>query len=135
MVTFENIPYAKYRVYGLTASDWGQLSTLSCLSRNFSVNGEWVYDGGEATTALAYGHICDNNANNGEYWTLLVPGSTTAGNYWTIETSGTTLTISGLPKNGDERGSLSAIVIQEIPEPATMILLGLGGLVLRRKRS
>jgi len=136
VVTFENIPYAQYRVYGLTASDQNQYTEpFTYQSRNFNVNGAWVYDGGETVTALAYACIWDNNENNGQYWTPLIPGSNTAGNYWTIVTSGSTLTISGLPRNDSERGSLSAVIIEEIPEPATMMLLALGGLVLRRKHS
>ncbi len=43
--------------------------------------------------------------------------------------------IVGMNRIGDVRGTIAAIKITAIPEPATLVLLGLGGLVLRRKRS
>lgn len=43
--------------------------------------------------------------------------------------------IVGMNRVGDDRGTIAGIKITAIPEPATMVLLGLGGLVLRRKRS
>ena len=77
----------------------------------------WAYGGDASTTAAVYGDITGNFANNGEYWTLLETDVT--GNYWTVVTNGSTLTINGLPKNDSQRGSLSAVIIEEIrPLPA-----------------
>jgi len=123
-VTFTNIPYARYRVYGMYASDTNQNTDPYIVTmRNFEVNGAWALGGTAATTAQAYGRTDRNFTANGAYWTRIESGK--VGNYWTIETSGSTLTIKGLKKNGNERGSLSAVVIEEIdpflaydPDPA-----------------
>lgn len=113
-VTFTNIPYARYRVYGMYASDTNQdTSPYIVTMRNFEVNGVWVLGGTSATTAQAYGRTDRNFAANGAYWTKIVPG-VKVGNYWTIETSGETLTIRGMPRNGSQRGSLTGVVIEEI---------------------
>jgi hypothetical protein len=46
-----------------------------------------------------------------------------------------TLVIDGAAgPSGGQRGGISAVKIFAVPEPATMILLGLGSLLLRRKR-
>ncbi len=124
-VTFTNVPYARYRVYGMYASDTNQNTAPYIVTmRNFEVNGAWVLGGTAATTAQAYGRTDRNNTANGAYWTKIVPG-VKVGNYWTIETSGSTLTIKGLPRNGSQRGSLSGVIIEEIdpflpydPDPA-----------------
>jgi len=124
-VTFTNIPYARYRVYGMYASDTNQDTAPYIVTmRNFEVNGAWVLGGTAATTAQAYGRADRNNAANGAYWTKIVPG-VKVGNYWTIDSMGSTLTIKGLPRNGSQRGSLSGVIIQEMdkflpydPDPA-----------------
>ncbi len=124
-VIFTNVPYARYRVYGMYASDTNQdASPYIVTMRNFEVNGAWVLGGTAATTAQAYGRTDRNNAANGTYWTRIEPG-VKVGNYWTIETSGSTLTIKGLRRNGSQRGSISAVIIEEVdpilaydPDPA-----------------
>lgn len=109
-VTFTNIPYTWYRVYGLTSSDWSS----PVMMRNVSVNGAWAFGGDSTTTAATYGNVDDCYSGTGKYWNQVVPGGTTAtGNYWTIVTSGSTLTIKGLPKSGNNRASLSAVIIQD----------------------
>ncbi|HOK95816.1 MAG TPA: immunoglobulin domain-containing protein [Anaerohalosphaeraceae bacterium] len=113
-VTFTNIPYIRYRVYGMYASDTNQnTSPYIVTMRNFEVNGVWVLGGTDATTAQAYGRTDRNYTANGQYWTKIEPG-VKVGNYWTIETSGSTLTIKGLPRNGSQRGSLTGVIIEEI---------------------
>jgi hypothetical protein len=124
-VTFTNIPYAYYRVYGLVSSDWNRDSTApdpdySVTMRNFLVNGAWAYGGDASTTAIAYGSLVRNLAANGTNWTEIKPGIT-VGNYWTIETSGSTLSIKGLPllqwtEDGvtyKNRGSLAGVIIED----------------------
>lgn len=108
-ITFENIPYGVYRVYGLFASDWGDVNI-----RNFSVNGQWVLGGNDQTVVAANPTITTNNTANGEYWTLIESGSEVIGNYWVIDTSGSTLTIHGLPKSDslNARGSITAVIIE-----------------------
>lgn len=137
LITVNNIPYAQYRVYGLFASDAaGSVTDGSTLtSVDFQVNGTWAYGGAAAATATVHGSIEDNNFANGTYWTEIDPG-VVAGNYWTVETSGSTLTIDGLERNDTERGSLAGVVIEQIPEPATLgmvALFGGGILFIRRK--
>ena len=116
-IVFENIPYARYRVYGLIATDQNQGAAgatppNSFPARNFQVNGQWVFGGDESTTARAYGTITNNYDAHGEYWTEIVPGEV-VGNYWTFETSGSTLTIQGLTRNGEQRGTLTAVIIEQ----------------------
>jgi hypothetical protein len=111
-VTFTNIPYSRYRVYGLVSSDTNQGGVPPTLFvRNFNVNGAWAYGGDDSTYAVSLGTIGNNMAAHGEFWTRSILGAV-AGNYWMIETSGSTLTITGLPKSGDARGSLSAVIIE-----------------------
>jgi hypothetical protein len=111
-VTFTNIPYSRYRVYGLISADTNQDGVPPTLFvRNFNVNGAWAYGGDESTYAVSLGGIVNNMAAHGEFWTRSILG-TVAGNYWMIETGGSTLTITGLPKSGDARGSLGAVIIE-----------------------
>ncbi len=117
-ITFENIPYPRYRVYGLIATDQNQDSAnttppYSFPARNFQVNGMWVFGGNEATTARAYGAITRNQEAHEEFWTEIVPGEV-VGNYWTIDAFGPTLTIKGLPRSGDQRGTLTAVIIEQL---------------------
>ncbi|MEN6306362.1 MAG: LamG-like jellyroll fold domain-containing protein [Anaerohalosphaeraceae bacterium] len=125
-VTFTDIPYTYYRVYGLISSDFNRDSTApdpdySVTMRNVLVNGSWVYGGDASTTAIAYGSLVRNFAANGTNWTEIVPGIT-VGNYWTIKTNGSTLSIKGLPilqwtEGGvtyKNRGSLAGVIIEEL---------------------
>ena len=108
-VTFSNIPYTNYRVYGLLASDQG--NTYNTL--DFTVNGTEVF--GAATTAPAFGNITTSLSTTGSLWSL-ADGSS-RGNYWTADTSGASLTITGFPRNGTNRGSLTAVIIRDLSVP------------------
>ena len=128
-VTVSGIPYAEYNVFGIVGSDQNWNSTYTTL--DFDVNGTWALGGGSAATATAHGDL----VSSGGAWIQLTTGQ--VGNYWLVENlTGSTLTIAGQGRNGSERGSLAAIVIQEIPEPATLgLMVAFGGLLLiRRKR-
>lgn len=110
-VTISNIPYANYKVYGLIGSD--QNGGGSAGTVNFNVNGNWALGGNASTTAATWGTINSNQSANGSYWTEIVSGSV-QGNYWIVDTSGSTCTIAGELKNGTNRGSLAAVIIEEI---------------------
>ncbi|OHB68934.1 MAG: hypothetical protein A2V70_09630 [Planctomycetes bacterium RBG_13_63_9] len=89
-----------------------------------------VFGGDDLTTVPAYGNINASNTVTGSYWSLA--DGTTRGNYWTIETSGSTLTIDCLPKAEDPpwaHGSITAVIIERIPEPSTLTLLAAPGLL------
>ena len=127
-VTFSDIPYAQYRVYGLLGSD-DNPGTVT--SQDWDVNGTWVFGGGSATTTPIYSTAATTFAQTGNYWSEAT--TSTPGNYWTIATSGTTLTITGIAAT---EGSLSGVIIEAIPEPATGLLAGLAlaGLAFGRRR-
>lgn len=126
-IIISNVPYALYRVYGLLASDQGEGTTYTTL--DFTVNGTDVLGG----TATAYKTMIASNSAEGANWTLL--STSDVGNYWLSGiTSGSTLTINGALRSGDDRGSISAIIIEQIPEPSTGLLGGLGVLALLRRR-
>jgi hypothetical protein len=127
-VTVTGIPYDLYTVYGIVGSDQNWNSTYTTL--DFLLNGTvWALGGTAAATATAHGDL----VSSGGAWIELTTGQ--VGNYWKVDNlSGSTLSIEGLPRNLAERGSLAAIVIEQIPEPSTALLLGLGALLLRRRR-
>jgi hypothetical protein len=131
-ITFSNIPYAQYRVYGLVASDQGAAANTTYTTLDFTVNGTAVLGG----TATAYKSIVNSTTATGSAWSLLTTSQT--GNYWLSgATSGSTLTITAPTRSGDNRASIAGIVVEEIPEPSAA-LLGLGalaGLTLRRRRA
>ena len=129
-ITMSNIPYAQYRVYGLVASD-----NMTAI-RNWDVNGAWVLGGNNSTTAAAYGTVAANITAHGVAWTKIDPGVTT-GNYWTIETTGGTLNITGLVRSGTVRGSITGLIVEQIPEPATLgvVMASLAAMLVRRRRS
>jgi len=109
-VVFSNIPYAHYRVYGMCSTDQGGGRFTT---RDFKINGGvWAMGGGFSATNAAYGNITTNNSVNGEFWTEII--GKTRGNYWTIMAEGETLTIQGLPRVNDDRGCLSAVIIEEV---------------------
>ena len=116
-VTLNNIPYATYRVYGLFTSDQNQTSGSSCVIRNFNVNGTWALGGTATTTTAAWGTISANSSNNGSFWTRIFPGSV-KGNYWVVDSTGTTCNIVGEIKSGTNRGSLTAVIIEDASPPA-----------------
>ncbi len=104
-VQVNNIPFAAYNVYGIVGSDEG----AQYVTRDFQVNGTWVFGGASAATADAFG---DWDAA-GATWVEIAPGSI-RGNYWKMENvTGSSLTIQGQPRSGSQRGCLSAIVIEE----------------------
>ncbi|MCK4563522.1 MAG: hypothetical protein KAU94_02470, partial [Verrucomicrobia bacterium] len=83
--------------------------------RNFNINGIWALGGSSSTTALAWGSINANHASHGEYWTEIDPGSV-QGNYWTVVTTGSTCTIAGQDRSGSNRGCLTAVIIEKLPD-------------------
>jgi MYXO-CTERM domain-containing protein len=128
-MTLTNIPYAEYRVYGLLASD--QSATLYT-AQDFTVNGVAVLGG----QAQAHATMGSSLAATGSQWSLLT--ATQAGNYWLSgTTTGATLTIAGAPRAGDARGSITGIIIEQVPEPGSAVLgaAALIGLGARRRRN
>jgi autotransporter-associated beta strand protein len=117
-VTVSDIPYAKYNVYGIVASDQGG----SYSTRNFQVNGTWVFGGDATTNAPAFG----NWSAAGSAWNRIDPATSQRGNYFLIKgQSGATATISGLGRNGSNRGSLAGIIIEESLVPDRLVRVGI----------
>ena len=127
-ITLNDIPYANYTVYGLVGGDptgtsdpvadhgddpmtgWAQ----PMKSRDFQVNGTWVYGGATPGPAAdVYTAIHTSATLSGVVWAEIVPGSVT-GMYWAVAASGPTLTIQGQPGTSVlTRGALAGIIIQE----------------------
>lgn len=128
-ITVSNIPYANYRVYGLFAS--GQNVGGSLQMVDFIVNGTSLFGG----TTTVYGTVADNRTFNSEAWTEIVSGSV-IGNYWTFDGSASTLTVTNGGRDGAARGSITGLVIQQVPEPSTSAIILLAGLCTfcRRKQ-
>lgn len=112
-VTLSNITFSVYRVYGLFASDQNGSGSSGIV--NVNVNGTWALGGSAATTASAWGSIGANNTANGEYWTEIGSGALRA-NYWTVVTTGSTCTIVSEDRNGENRGCITAVIIEELPD-------------------
>lgn len=118
-ITVNNIPYNQYVVYGLFASGQNAGGTVEMV--DFTINGASLLGGG---TATAYGRVVDNRTNNSEAWTEIVNGSV-IGNYWTFATTGSTLTVTNGGRNGAARGSITGLLIQQVPEPSSLAIFGL----------
>jgi hypothetical protein len=82
---------------------------------NFQVNGTWALGGTASTTASAWGSIDDNIADHGEHWTKVVSGAV-QGNYWSVTTTGSVCTIESQAKSGTNRGCLTGVIIEELPD-------------------
>ena len=133
-VDLTGIPFANYNVYGILGSDSGDTTGLYT-TRDFQINGaSWVFGGAGASTASAFGNWGANSANG--VWTRAQAGGG-PGNYWLVEgLTGSTLSIQGQGGSNGQRGSLGAIIIEEVPEPSSA-LLGVGAVALlagRRRR-
>lgn len=75
-----------------------------------------------AGTAPAF----SNWISAGEQWTRIIPGSDQRGNYWKLSgVTGSTLNIQGQPRSGSNRGSLSAIMIEEFFVPDKLVKTGI----------
>lgn len=110
-VTVSNIPYEKYNLYGIVASDAGSNTTYT--SKDFLINGTtWAFGGASPATATAFASMEATSANGA--WTQIIPGSQT-GNYWKISNlTSSTVTIDGeLGVNNVARASLAAIIIED----------------------
>lgn len=119
-ITISDIPYEKYRVYGLLASDRSNAGG-SYTSMDFQLNGSvWVFGGRTSANVVSYGNVDANFNNNGEYWTET--GGGVIGNYWTQVARGSNLVIRGTAKTSDPRGSLAAVIIEEIAVPDSISL-------------
>lgn len=132
VITIENIPYAEYRIYGLISSGDGDEYS----SRNFQVNGTYVWGAGvRDAQADAYGNTDAALTATGNRWVELEQG-VTRGNYWTYETTGSTLVVNGIDRYDGGRASIAGMVIEQIPEPATIGLVAAfgGGLLFVRRR-
>lgn len=132
LITISGISYAEYRVYGLLSNGDG----AEYSSRNFQVNGNYVWGAGvRDAQADVYGNTDAALAATGNRWVELEQG-VTRGNYWTYETSGSTLVVNGIDKWAGGRGSIAGVVIEQIPEPATLGLVALfgGALVMMRRK-
>lgn len=117
-IVVSNIPYAQYRVYGLLASDKSD-GGAAYTTRDFQLNGSvWVFGGLTPAQISAYGNVTANFANKGSYWSEI--GGGVIGNYWTQVASGPTLVVRGSLVNGIVRGSLAAVIIQQINVPRTI---------------
>ncbi|QDT59968.1 hypothetical protein SV7mr_24820 [Stieleria bergensis] len=133
-VVIENIPYLRYRVYGVLSSGQnGNLSTYT--TRDFSVNGSAVL-GGNASAAGDYDYAQNNFGS--DPWRQVTTDQ--IGNYWLSDELNGDLTIEGLGRSGSSRGSLAGIVIESVPEPGTgtvlcmAILMGTAGIRRRRQK-
>jgi hypothetical protein len=128
LVTVNNVPYSQYNVHLIVSSGQnGNNSTYTTL--DFNVNGSWVLgeeingNGAAAATATAFG---DWDAAEGAWAPITGDGlgaQTATGNYISFQTAGATLTIDGLNRSGNSRGSLAGLIIEEVPEPSAAVLL------------
>jgi hypothetical protein len=113
-VQVTGIPYAQYNIIGIIASDQ---SLLTYTTLDFQVNGTWVFGGNAPATATAFA----NWGSAGEIWTETTSSQT--GNYWVArDLTGSSATIQGMARAGDNRGSLAGIIIQQVPEPSTTLI-------------
>ena len=132
LATFTDIPYSSYTVTLLFGSDQGGGPEYETV--DFNVGGSLLF----GATAPAYNNVDDAMAGAGALWVDMAGGAT-RGNYATSGVlSGSTLVIDGDARAGDNRGSLSGVIITStVPEPSTFLLLGIAsvfGLVITRRR-
>lgn len=100
-VNMTGIPYDFYNVYGIIGSGEGANYT----SRDFQVNGAWAYGGSSPAPGLGFGNYSGS-------WTQST--ATVRGDYWKVSNvAGAALTIQGQTRSGAQRGSLSAVIVEE----------------------
>ena len=112
-ITLNDIPYAKYNVYGIVGSDQnGGYDT-----QDFLVNGNFVFGIGSPGIGPAF----SNWQDAGEKWVPINPATFQRGNYWRIGgMTGSTCTIQPQLRSTG-RASLAAIIIEEASTPVQLV--------------
>jgi len=102
----------------LTFSNYGGIPRSLWIGFNdIAVEGDWVWTSGESVTYTNFSPGNPDNVNNEDYAYMIPPGG-----MWNDGQNGLWGTYNLYE------------VVEVVPEPGTILLVGLGGLLLRRKR-
>ncbi len=119
------LPQATIASHHANGIDAGRTTPYSTLIQASSPVGYWTGSSFVTETSPGTAPAFNHWLAAGQEWKRIKPATGQRGNYWKLSgISGATCTIQGQPRQGDNRTSISAVIIEEFVVPDKLVQTG-----------